>query len=551
MMSKARIIGLETEYAALVKGSSHTGLSLLFDGLDLPYQARWDDQPERPWCDARGFVPAAAAPSEVEPPLELIAISPDLGDGLPEVTEKPAQEAPICITEEKPPSVMLPNGARFYLDHSHPEWSTPECVTPLEVVAYDKAGDAWLHRQVIRVNASRRPEDRLGIYKNNVDSYNNSYGCHENYLMDAATYTSLFDRRAHRLYTALIPFLVTRQIICGAGRVAPMGSNREMGFHISQRADQFESIMGLQTTSNRPLINTRDEPHADLTCFRRLHVIVGDSNLSEYSTYLKVGSTALVLEMLASDFLRLDLALADPLSAIRTISQDPTCRNVVELESGNRHYTAIDIQRCFIEAAARFLDRHTDPVSDQRVLEIWSDAVDSLADDPAELATRVDWAIKYQFLRNQMSRRGWTWSTPQVRELDIKYHQIDPGQSLFYLLQSKGLIERLVTDDQITWAQDHPPELTRARLRTACLNRYRDQVIAVNWDTIVFVDREGRVLRWRWGDPTDGGGDQLGLLLERSAHLETLTQCMLAMRLYDEGKRSDETKTGPRADSAT
>ncbi len=522
-MNTAKIIGLETEYAALVKGTRYVDLAFLFEDLALPYHARWDYRTERPSCDARGFFPGALAPSEAEPSLELVAIADHLLSDLLQLLKPPVEDVPIYIEEESPPSVMLPNGARFYLDHTHPEWSTPECATPLEVVAYDKAGDAWLYALVARVNASRKADEQVEIYKNNTDVYNKSYGCHENYLMDAAAYKALFDQRAHRLYTALIPFLVTRQIVCGAGKVAPVGDGSEMGFHISQRADFFESILGLQTTHTRPLVNTRDEPHADLTRFRRLHVIVGDSNLSEYSTYLKVGTMALVLEMLASDSLHLDLTLAEPLSAIRAIAQDPTCCTTVELESGSRRYTAIDIQRCFVEAAGRYLDALGDATYRRRVWEAWADAVESLAHGPAGLSTKIDWAIKYAFLRNQMEKRGWTWATPQVRELDIKYHQIDPGKSLYYLLQSKGLVERLLTDDTVHRAQEHPPETTRASLRVACLKQYSNQVVAVNWDTIVFAGQEKRVLRWNWGDPTVGV-ETIAPLLQQSPSLDTLVQ---------------------------
>jgi Pup amidohydrolase len=535
-MNTARIIGLETEYAALVKGSGQRDLAFLFDDLGLPYHARWDSRTERPSCDARGFFPGALAPSDPEPLLELVALPDNLLTNLLQAIGKPTEDVPIHIEEEIPPSVMLPNGARFYLDHTHPELSTPECATPLEVVAYDKACDTWLHELVARVNATRGEQEQVTIYKNNSDAYNNSYGCHENYLMDAAAFRLLFDQRAHRLFTALIPFLVSRQVICGAGRVAPIGDGKEMGFHISQRADFFESILGLQTTHHRPLINTRDEPHADLTRFRRLHVIVGDSNLSEYSTYLKVGSTALVLELLADDRLRLDLTLADPLYAIRAISEDPACRATVELESGGR-YTAIDIQRRFLEAVVHYLDEHDDNTYRRQVWQVWAETVENLAQAPSRLATRIDWAIKREFLNAQMDKRGWTWDAPQVRELDVKYHQIDPNKSLYYLLQSKGLVDRLLTDDAVQRAQKHPPETTRASLRMACLARYPDQVVAVNWDAIVFVDREKRVLRWRWGDPSQGV-ETIAPLMQRAPTLELLAQLVLKSQLAD--KEADE-----------
>lgn len=534
-MNTAKIMGLETEYAALVEGTDSPDSRALFEGWEPPYRVRWDQQPERPWCDARGFVPSAGVSQTRELPLELVSASAQPETNPAKADKNLAAEIPPPHIEvEDLPSFMLSNGARFYLDHTHPEWSTPECATPLEAVAYDKAGEVWLNDLVARVNASRA-KGRLTVYKNNVDAYGNTYGCHENYLVDTATYTSLFDQQAHRLYTTLIPFLVTRQIICGAGKVAPVGSGGEMGFHISQRADFFESILGLQTTHHRPIINTRDEPHADPTRFRRLHVIVGDSNLSEYSTFLKLGSTALVLEMLANDRLRLDLTLANPLSAMRDISQDPTCKETVELETGNRRYAAVDIQRSFVEAAGRYLDEQGDSTYRRDVWEAWSATVEGLAEGPAQLARKVDWAIKYEFLQVQMDLRGWTWSTPQVRELDIKYHQIDPECSLFHLLQNKGLVERLLKDDVVRQACHQPPPTTRARLRTACLDRYRDYVIAVNWDTMVFAGEQDRVWRWRWEDPTCSVKAEIERLLQETPSPERFVQVMLATE-YHQGR---------------
>jgi proteasome accessory factor A len=522
-------MGQETEYAALVDGPQPGDLRALFEGWTPPYRAQWDQQPERPWCDARGFVPAAAAPQTGEPPVELLSApeqrggSPGQDDGVSPTT------APLPQIEvENLPGMMLDNGARFYLDHTHPEWSTPECATPLEVVAYDKAGDAWLNDLVGQFNASRAGQGRITVYKNNVDAFGNSYGCHENYLMDASAYTALFDRQAHRLYTTLIPFLVTRQIICGAGKVAAVGSDGEMGFQISQRADVFESILGLQTTHRRPIINTRDEPHADPMRFRRLHVIVGDSNLSEYSTFLKFGSTALVLEMLAANRPRLDLTLADPLCAVRLISRDPTCKVTIEMETGGRRFTALDIQRCFVDEAEHYLEEQGDETYRRDVLQAWREAIDGLSDSPAKLASRIDWAIKYDVLKTQMELRGWTWDTPQVRELDVKYHQIDPQRSLFHLLLEKGLIERLLDEQAVDQARRRPPAGTRAHLRVACLNRYPNRTIAVNWDTLVFVGEQDRVWRWRWPDPTYNGGAEIESLLLKEENPERLVLRMLA-----------------------
>jgi proteasome accessory factor A len=441
----------------------------------------------------------------------------------------------VQIELDEPPGFMLPNGARFYLDHTHPEWSTPECSAPLEAVIYDKVGEVWLHEALNRINTERAPERRLTAYKNNVDAYGNTYGCHENYLMDAATYAALFDGQAHRLYTTLIPFLVTRQIFCGAGKIAPSGGGDDVGFCISQRADFFESLIGLQTTYRRPIINTRDEPHADPLRFRRLHVIVGDANLAEFSTYLKVGTMALLLEMLADDRLRLDLTLAHPLHALRAISRDPTCQQTIELETGYRRYRAVDVQRCFVDAAGRYLDERGDRSFRRQVWEAWSQAVDDLAREPASLAAKLDWVIKHEFLQAQMEARGWTWADLQVRALDFKYHLLDPQRGLFYVLQREGLIERLISDDQIEWARDHPPRATRAKLRIQCLERFVDHVAAVNWDTLVFRGRDNvATFRWRWTDPAFGGDEETDRLLEGAADPQSFAQAVLERQMKTE-----------------
>lgn len=535
-MYTATIIGLETEYAALIEGTSSPDLSRLFQAVQLPYHVEWDYQPERPWCDARGFMPAAQVSVPLELPLELIADPTQPTTQSPQIEDTSTE--PIRIEQETPPNFMLLNGARFYLDHTHPEMSTPECATPIEVVLYDQAGDAWLSNLVANVNASRKEHGSVTIYKNNVDAYGNTYGGHENYLMDAATYRALFDQQAHRLYTILIPFLVSRQILCGSGKVAPLDRKGPLGFHISQRADFFETLLGLQTTDYRPIINTRDEALADPLRFRRLHVITGDSNLSEYSTYLKVGTTALVLEMLANDALRLDLTLADPLSAIRTISQDPTCQATVELETDRRRFTAIAIQRCFVEAAGKYLEERRDQSYRHQVWKTWAAILDALSENPSNLASKIDWAIKYEFLQAQMEQHGWTWTSPEVRKLDIKYHQLDPAQSLFHLLRKNGLIDSLLNKEEIRQAQSHPPQNTRAYLRVACLERYHERIKAVNWDTLVFTDQAGRTYRWRWGDPVFRGDDEYKRLLRESSGLEAFLQSILK---YSSRKEDDGT----------
>ena len=275
-MITGSILGLETEYAVMLPQAGEASPTALFD-VWQPFAAfRWDYGVEHPGFDARGFVSVASVASRPEALLEQVdAAPPPAGPD-----ESGFSLADVSIRAEEPPSYLLGNGARFYLDHTHPELSIPECSSPLEAVAYDKAGEAWLNLLARIYNRSRPAGEQITLYKNNVDAHGHTYGCHENYLVDSATYADLFGARSHRLYTVLIPFFVTRQILSGAGLVDRLDTG-EVGFHISQRAGFFETLLGVQTTSSRPIINTRDEAHADPSRFRRLHVIVGDSNMAE------------------------------------------------------------------------------------------------------------------------------------------------------------------------------------------------------------------------------------------------------------------------------
>ena len=326
-----------------------------------------------------------------------------------------------------------------------------------------------------------------------------------------ATLKQAIDQQTHR---GPLAWLVSRQIFCGAGKVALIGDGQKWGFHISQRASFFETVIGLQTTHQRPLINTRDEPHADPMRTRRLHVIVGDSNLSEYSTYLKLGTFGLLLDLLQANQLRIDLTLADPIAALQQISEDPTCKAEVDLENGQK-LSALGMQRYFFDAVGNWLEAQGDQTYRRQVWQAWGETLDALAEDPAELASRLDWAIKYEFLQAQMDKNGWDWSTPQIRELDFKYHLLEPQQGLFYMLQDHDLVDRLFDDEQVALASTQPPKDTRAHLRMACLKRYPQQIKAINWDTLVFSDTQQAVYRWRLGDPSFNGGAELDAYLQQ------------------------------------
>src|SRR5471030_1619322 len=359
-------------------------------------------------------------------------------------------------------NVFLENGARLYLDvGSHPEYATPECDSIADLVTHDKAGERILEHLVTGAEARLREEGIRGViylFKNNTDSAGNSYGCHENYL------TSRRDDFAH--YTeVLIPFLVSRQIFAGAGKV--LQTARGAVYCLSQRAEHIWEGVSSATTRSRPIINTRDEPHADAERFRRLHVIVGDSNMSEYTTFLKVGTSSILLRMLEEDSSPWrDLTLENPIRAIREISHDMTCRRRVRLANG-RELSAVEVQSEYLNRALRFAKRRGLPPLEQRALEMWEHVMTHLEDDPLKLSTEVDWVIKHQLIEAYRARDDLSLTHPKVALIDLAYHDVSQERSLYYLLEHRGAVERIVTDEEINEAVTTPPQTTRARLRGA------------------------------------------------------------------------------------
>jgi proteasome accessory factor A len=357
-------------------------------------------------------------------------------------------------------NVFLENGARLYLDvGSHPEYATPECDAILDVVAHDKAGERILEALLAAAEVRLHEEGISGqvyLFKNNTDSAGNSYGCHENYLVAR-------QGEFARMADLLIPFFVTRQIYCGAGKV--LHGPRGAMFCIAQRAEHIWEGVSSATTRSRPIINTRDEPHADAERFRRLHVIVGDSNMNEWTTFMKVGITDLVLRMVEANTVMRDLSLENPIRAIREISHDVTCRKKVRLANG-RELTAIEIQEEYYERTSRFLERRgTDPRSKQ-LLEEWRDALDALiAGEPDRLMHKVDWVAKQALIERYRLKHDLPLSHPRVALLDLAYHDVNRGRGLYYLLERQGRVDRAVTEKDIQRAMREPPQTTRAKLR--------------------------------------------------------------------------------------
>ncbi len=388
-------------------------------------------------------------------------------------------------------NVFLANGARLYLDvGSHPEYATPECDSIYDLVVHDKAGERILEQLLGSAEQRLREEGIRGViylFKNNTDSAGNSYGCHENYL------TSRRDDLAHYA-EVLIPFFVSRQIYAGAGKV--LQTARGAMYCLAQRAEHIWEGVSSATTRSRPIINTRDEPHADAERYRRLHVIVGDSNMSEYTTFLKVGATSILLRMLEDPSVVLrDMSLENPIRAIRDISHDITCRRTVRLNNG-REVSALDIQREYLDRALRYADARGLSPLETKALEMWEHCVTTIESDPMKLDREVDWVIKYKLIEAYRERHGIELSDPRVALMDLQYHDIHRQRGLFYKLQDHGMVERMCTDADIDTAIDTPPQTTRARLRGEFIRRAKERKrdYTVDWVHLKLNDQAQRTV---------------------------------------------------------
>ncbi|MBZ4014534.1 MULTISPECIES: Pup--protein ligase [Streptomyces] len=389
-------------------------------------------------------------------------------------------------------NVFLRNGARLYLDvGSHPEYATPECDNVTELVTHDKAGERIL--EGLLVDAERRLHEEgiagdVYLFKNNTDSAGNSYGCHENYLVARHGEFS-------RLADILIPFLVTRQLLCGAGKV--LQTPRGAVYCVSQRAEHIWEGVSSATTRSRPIINTRDEPHADAERYRRLHVIVGDSNMSETTMLLKVGATDLVLRMIEAGTVMRDLTLENPIRAIREVSHDITGQRKVRLASG-REASALEVQQEYYEKAVDFCDRRgirTGTV--ERVLELWGRTLDAIREEDLDrVATEIDWVMKYQLIDRYRAKNNITMSHPRVAQIDLAYHDIHRRRGLYYLLEKKGQAARVCNDLKIFEGKSVPPQTTRARLRGDFIRRAQEQRrdFTVDWVHLKLNDQAQRTV---------------------------------------------------------
>ncbi|MGZ4692634.1 MAG: Pup--protein ligase [Acidimicrobiales bacterium] len=388
-------------------------------------------------------------------------------------------------------NVFLANGARLYLDvGSHPEYATPECDSVYDLVVHDKAGERILEQLLVSAEQRLREEGIRGViylFKNNTDSAGNSYGCHENYL------TSRRDDFAHYA-EVLIPFLVSRQIYAGAGKV--LQTARGAMYCVSQRAEHIWEGVSSTTTRSRPIINTRDEPHADAERYRRLHVIVGDSNMSEYSTFLKVGAASILLRMLEEPNVVLrDMTLENPIRAIREISHDMTCRRRVRLANG-REASALEIQSEYLNRALKYAERRELSPLETQALEMWEHCLTTIENDPLKLDREVDWVIKHNLIEQYRSKHDLPLSHPRVALLDLQYHDVNRERGVFYKLQNHGLVDRICDDADIDIAVETPPQTTRARLRGEFIRRAKERKrdYTVDWVHLKLNDQAQRTV---------------------------------------------------------
>jgi proteasome accessory factor A len=485
-----KVLGVETEYGIIVRGGDSNPIaasSVLINAYvqDLARQGAstgatrvgWDFEDEHPGNDARGFSTEGQLPPEVETHLV---------------------------------NAVLTNGARYYVDHAHPELSTPECADPRTVVVYDRAAELILHRSMEAATQILPPGQEIAVYKNNSDRKGNSYGCHENYLMDRAVPFG-------KIVSHVMPHFITRQIYTGAGKVgteAPGLTSADVPFQLTQRADFFEEEVGLETTLKRPIVNTRDEPHADAQKYRRLHVIVGDANLAEVATFLKVGTTALVLAMIEDDWLTRDLLPAKPVQALRHVSYDVSLERPIELVDGSS-MTALEVQWELYDRARKFAEEHgleciggEDVGRD--VLTRWETVLTGLETDPTSLSTQVDWIAKHRLIDGYRERHDLRWDDARLAAMDLQYHDLRPDKSL----AARVGLERIATDAEAIRAMTEPPPDTRAFFRGRCLQRWPESIVAANWDSLVFDVGGDPLRRVPMMEPLRGTEAHVGSLID-------------------------------------
>ena len=493
-MAIEKVLGIETEYG--IAGGPDNDPILASSVIVNAYAQRertrinWDFESERPDVDARGLT-------------TLTSFAP--------------------VVETHLANTVLTNGARLYVDHAHPEYSSPECRTPLEATLYDVAGEEVMRRAMLAANELLAPHEAISLYKNNSDGKGNSYGTHENYLVDR-------DVEFGDIIRALVPHFISRQVVVGAGKVgAETDAALDSGvtYQLSQRAEFFEEIVGLETTLKRPIINTRDEPHADAERFRRLHVIIGDANMSPVATFVKLGSTALLLSALEefgpSIF---PTPPNNPVHALRRYARDATLRHVEADENGVER-SAWDYQDLLWHVASDYVERRGgqsvgEPDEVRTIMEQWREMLDGVLDDHAAVADRVDWVAKLRIVIGYQDRYDLSVDDARLHAIDLQYHDLRNGRSL---AQRVGL-RSLHSAQQVRDAVHEPPATTRAYFRGQCVARYPEQIVAANWDSLIFDVGNGPLQRIPMMDPLRGTRALTKDLLETSATADDLLEAL-------------------------
>ena len=501
-MAIAKVCGIETEYGIHVIGSDLdpiTASSLIVSSYkeSTPGSADFNHSGENPSSDARGV---------------------NLDDYL-----DPMIDSKLLNT-------VLSNGARYYVDHAHPEYSSPECLSIHDAVLYDVAGEHILRLSMERANSRLPASVNISLFKNNSDGKCNSYGCHENYLVNRRVPFA-------QLAAMITSHFVTRQIYCGAGKVgkeSPTGLVDPSGYQLSQRADFFEEIVGLETTMKRPIVNTRDEPHCDAEKYRRLHVIVGDANMSQFATFLKLGTTALILSMIEDGFFPQNLYLAHPVHAIKQVSSDPSLKTNVLLSNGNQ-LRALEVQSILCEYATRYIATH-DEIGLQRgeaelIVSEWQSVLNRLQTSPDSLASKIDWIAKKQLVDGFASRHNLQSDHPKLKAIDLMYHAVNADSCL----ANRIGLDQLITSSAVESAIYEPPVNTRAYFRGKVVYKWPDKIVNANWDSVIFDADRGPLKRVELQDPFRGTQDLVGQVIEQS-----MTVNDLLARL---GSDSDSTDT--------
>jgi len=482
-----RILGLENEYG--ISSSKNTDPITLSNRLVSAYakhifpniKIRWDYDVENPLRDARGF----------------------------DFTRAEVDYSVLTHEDMSVYNFILPNGGRFYVDHAHPEYSSPETINPLDVVKWDLAGEAIMQKAA-SLDLEENPEDPIRIFKNNVDNKGSSYGTHENY-------STLRQTPFGTIVKHLTAHLISRQIYCGAGRIG-IGQNSEIfAYQISQRADYIENHVGLETTLRRPIINTRDEPHADPTKYRRLHLILGDANMSDMATLLKVGTTSIILSMIEDGFLDdLDLEIAEPVNSTQLISHDLTMQKTIEMKNG-KNLTAINIQEMYLKKAKSWLENNEMSNEYRLVMDNWESTLIDLKIDMFTLASKIDWIAKYQIIQKYAVEKQLDYKSSILQSIDIKYSEITKNDGIAQLLRKSNILMQLFESENIENAILNPPKSTRAWLRGKALAKYSDNISAASWDSLIFdVDKTESLIRMSTLDPYWGDYESVNTILEKS-----------------------------------